>query len=115
MRSGSLVREARRRAGLTQEQLAERAGTTQSAVARWEAGRAAPSLETLARIVRACELELRVGLAAPDAGEASLIERNLGLPPAQRFDQLVRTVRFLRAGRAAVSRSRRRPRRARRG
>ena len=33
-----LIREARKRAGLTQRELAERAATTQSSVARWESG-----------------------------------------------------------------------------
>ena len=47
MLSHHLIREARRRARLTQSELAMRAGTTQSAVARWEAGRSLPSLEKL--------------------------------------------------------------------
>jgi transcriptional regulator with XRE-family HTH domain len=103
MESAPLIREARARAGLTQQELAQRIGTTQSAVARWERGRARPSLETLLRVVRACGLELRLGLEAADPGEASLIERNLTLSPAQRLDQLVRTVAFIRAGRIALA------------
>ena len=83
---------------MTQADLAERLSTTQSAIARWETGGAQPSLETLTRVARACELELRIGLAEPDPGEVSLIERNLGLSPSERLDQLVRTVRFIRAG-----------------
>ena len=83
---------------MTQADLARKLGTTQSAIARWETGRAQPSLETLTRVARACELELRIGLAQPDPGEVSLIERNLGLSPSERLDQLVRTVRFIRAG-----------------
>lgn len=42
--------EARIRAGLTQAQLAERMGTTQSAVARLEAGRGSPNVATLRRL-----------------------------------------------------------------
>lgn len=102
MRSAPLIREARLRAGLTQAELAERAGTTQSAVARWETGRARPSLETLARLARACGLELRVGFEEADSDSTSLIERNLALGPDQRLDQLVRTVAFIREGRAAM-------------
>lgn len=103
MNSGALIREARLRAGLTQQQLAERAGTTQSSIARWETGRAQPSLATLSSLVRACDLELRVSLVEPDPGETSLIERNLGLSPEQRLDQLLRTLAFIHAGRSALT------------
>jgi DNA-binding XRE family transcriptional regulator len=44
---------ARVRAGLTQSELAERMGTTQSAIARLESGRQLPSMRTLARFARA--------------------------------------------------------------
>jgi transcriptional regulator with XRE-family HTH domain len=42
--------EARVRAGLTQTQLAQRMGTTQSAIARLEGGRSSPSIATLRRL-----------------------------------------------------------------
>lgn len=102
MRAFVLLREARRRAGLTQQQLAERLETSQSVIARWERGKVEPSLENLERIVRACGFELRLGIGESEPGERSLIERNLALSPTQRLDQLVRTVRFVRAGRAAL-------------
>jgi transcriptional regulator with XRE-family HTH domain len=38
-------------AGLTQEELAQRMGTTQSAIARMEGGGARPTLETLEKLV----------------------------------------------------------------
>ena len=44
---------ARTRAGLSQEQVAERMGTSQSTVARLESGRTLPSLRTLDRYARA--------------------------------------------------------------
>jgi transcriptional regulator with XRE-family HTH domain len=69
MRSAHLIREARIRSGMTQADLAGKLGTTQSAIARWETGGTQPSLETLTRVARACELELRIGLAEPDPGE----------------------------------------------
>jgi transcriptional regulator with XRE-family HTH domain len=103
MRTAALIREARLRAGFTQRDLASRLGTTQSAIARWEAGRATPSLETLAKVASACGLDLSVNLAGADPGEASLIERTLRLTPEQRLDELVRTVAFIRAGRAALA------------
>lgn len=103
--SSSILRKARLRSGLTQAELATRAGTTQSAISRWEIGRARPSFEVLQRLVRACGLDLQVGLEEPDAGEWSQIERNLALSPAERLDQLARTVAFIRAGRAAMVRA----------
>jgi transcriptional regulator with XRE-family HTH domain len=44
---------ARRRAGLTQEQLARKMGTTQPVVARLESGNTRPSLRTLERLAEA--------------------------------------------------------------
>ena len=94
------------RAGLTQADLAARAGTTQSAIARWESGATRPSLESLRRLIRACGLELRLGLGDRDSVDASQIEGNLALTPAQRLDQLARIVAFIREGRAAMARRR---------
>ena len=53
MRSASLIREARLRAGLTQTELAERTGRDRSVIARWEQAVVAPSLDTLLELVRA--------------------------------------------------------------
>ena len=102
-----LIRQARRRAGLTQAELAANAATTQSAVARWESGGATPSVETLQRIVEACGLELRYGLAPSGSTEWALAERNMVLDHEQRLDQLVRTVAFARDGQAALARAKR--------
>lgn len=65
MHGGTIVREARKRAGLTQMQLAERVGTKQSAIARIEAGRAEPAFQRVGDLVSACGLELRLGLDQP--------------------------------------------------
>ncbi len=54
------VIEARARAGLTQAQLAERMGTSQSAVARLESGRALPSVATLEKLAAATGSRLRI-------------------------------------------------------
>ena len=62
MIGGELVREARRRAGLTQRELAERAGTTQSAIARLESGGRPPRIDTLLRIAEALDCDLEVEL-----------------------------------------------------
>ena len=55
--------KARTRAGLTQDAVAERMGTTKSAVSRLEgAGKHAPSLSTLRRYAQAVGCDLRVKL-----------------------------------------------------
>ena len=51
---------ARGEAGLTQAEVAERAGTTQSAIARLEGGRVSPTVETLRKYAKAVGKELRV-------------------------------------------------------
>jgi transcriptional regulator with XRE-family HTH domain len=51
---------ARSKAGLTQEELAERMQTSQSAIARMESGRIIPSGSTLKRFARATGTRLRI-------------------------------------------------------
>ena len=52
--------EARARAGLTQAQLAQRMETTQSAVARLEAGLITPTTRTLEKIAKATGSRLKI-------------------------------------------------------
>ena len=53
MSAAAVLRRARLDAGLTQAELARRAGTAQSAVARYESGAASPSIRTLERLLAA--------------------------------------------------------------
>ncbi|MEI6621111.1 MAG: helix-turn-helix domain-containing protein [Actinomycetes bacterium] len=57
----TLLTGVRRAAGLTQAQLASRAGTSQAAVARYENGTVSPSVATLQRLVRAAGADLDLG------------------------------------------------------
>ena len=52
--------EARVAAGLTQVELAERMGTTQSVIARLESGRVQPTTATLQRLARATGTRLKI-------------------------------------------------------
>jgi ribosome-binding protein aMBF1 (putative translation factor) len=56
----SVLIEARSRAGLTQEQVARRMGTTQAVVARLESSRGKPSTRTLERFAMATNSRLRI-------------------------------------------------------
>lgn len=58
------LRELRESRGLSQAELARRIGSTQPAIARLEAGGAAPTIATLERIGDALDLELAVSLSA---------------------------------------------------
>ncbi|MFT4136123.1 helix-turn-helix transcriptional regulator [Microbacterium sp.] len=94
-----LIREARKRRGLTQAQLAELAGTTQSAIARLEAAKTAPSFDDVIRYLRLMDLDLDLMLVERDDSDWAQARRNFALTPAQRHDQLVawkRTVDGLR-------------------
>ena len=57
-----LLAEARRRAGISQRELARRAGTSQAAVARIERARQSPSAATLRRLIAACGVDLQLEL-----------------------------------------------------
>ena len=58
----TLVHRLRTEAGLTQAELAQRMGTTQSAIARMEGGGTRPTLETLEKLAAAVGGELVVGV-----------------------------------------------------
>jgi DNA-binding XRE family transcriptional regulator len=58
--------EARHKVGLTQAQLAERMGTTQSAIARLESARHMPSLDMAARYAEAVGQRLDIHLHAAE-------------------------------------------------
>lgn len=71
---GVLIREARERARLTQADVARRAGTSQPAIARYEAGLARPRLETAQRCVEACGFDLRIELEQASAQRRAAAE-----------------------------------------
>lgn len=70
-----MLHNAREAAGITQLEVAERAGTTQPAVAAYESGARTPSLPTLIRLLDATEHDVEV-IASPRMrrGAASLAE-----------------------------------------
>jgi transcriptional regulator with XRE-family HTH domain len=92
---GDLIREARRRAGLTQAELAVLAGTSQSGIARWEAGRTAVSLDDVVRLVRLCGFDLEVMLLPRDDSDMAQATRLAGLTGQERMDRHARLARQL--------------------
>lgn len=73
------IRDARRAAGLTQAELAARAGTSQATLSAYERGRKAPSLRTLDRLLRASGRRLTTAPAArePTPAELDRVSRQL--------------------------------------
>ncbi|MXZ72613.1 MAG: helix-turn-helix transcriptional regulator [Acidobacteria bacterium] len=95
----NLVREARKRAGLTQAELGRRAGVPQSTIARIESGARTPSTDMVERLVRAAGFEPRVTLGEPDPETVSLFSQTLRRTPAQRLADATRAARFVLRGR----------------
>ena len=66
MAATSILRYVRRKANLSQRELARRAGTTQATISRIEEGLISPRFDTLERLLDACGFELQ---AIPRRGE----------------------------------------------
>lgn len=70
--AGKVLRGARAAAGLSQADLAGRAGVTQSVISVYESGRRQPSVPTLAALVAATGHELDLSYRTPRQGLARL-------------------------------------------
>jgi transcriptional regulator with XRE-family HTH domain len=71
-----LLKEARRRSGLSRRQLAERGGTSPSTLSAYESGVSIPSVATLGRLLRAAGFEAEANLrAVPATDERELAEK----------------------------------------
>ena len=95
MTSAVIIRNARKRAALTQAELAERLGKSQSEIGRWERGEVLPSFETLERIVAACGLELAAHTYNADDSYEAHISDMLRLSPAERVLESTRQAQAL--------------------
>ena len=97
---GPLIREARLRAGLTQQQLADRTGRERSVIARWEQGAVSPSIDNLIAVVHACDFELPLVLVPRDTSRKERLEEGRRLSPERRVDRLLERTGPAAAGRA---------------
>jgi transcriptional regulator with XRE-family HTH domain len=87
MDAADLVRRCRLEAGLTQQQLAIRAGTTKTAISRLEGRHLSPSVDTLERLLLCLGYHLSVD-AVPMATrtDPAQLEAVAGLAPTERLD-----------------------------
>jgi transcriptional regulator with XRE-family HTH domain len=107
MTSAEVIRRARQDAQLTQQQLAQRLGVTQAAVAQLERPAANPTIATVERALRAMghRLELRAVRAEPTV-DVSLLRAALRMTPAERIAAAVQLTRDAEKLAAAAARTR---------
>jgi transcriptional regulator with XRE-family HTH domain len=74
--AGELLRSVRRRHGLTQRQLADRARTSQAAISRIERGVVSTTVDTLATLLDLMGEELELGAAPIDYGHDRTLNAN---------------------------------------
>lgn len=89
MRTRDVIRIARDRAGLTQQQLAARSGRPRETIARWESGTQVPSLETVCALVAHCDLDLVLRLANRDTTLIESVREQLTLTTTKRLTRLL--------------------------
>jgi transcriptional regulator with XRE-family HTH domain len=87
--SGSLLREARLRAGLSQGDLGERVGKDRAQIARWERDGNSPPYETLRTLIRACGFDLSTELVPYDDSPNAQIEALRELSPQERLVRML--------------------------
>ncbi len=87
MAPGRVLRQARRRAGLTQRQLAAFAGVPQSRIARIESGAIVPRVDTFDRLLAACGEGLET-VRRPGSGvDRTGFRERLRLSPRERLER----------------------------
>lgn len=88
---------------MSQVELAERLGTTQSAIARLERGRSEPSFSKVVAAARVCGIELVPRLVDVDDADWSVASTNLDLSVDARVRRHRTALRFALAGRKALA------------
>ena len=84
---GQLLKEARRRRGVSQARLATRASTTQSAISRIESDRVSPAVETLRELLHLLGEDLVLTVEPREWGiDRSLIRERFALDPSERLE-----------------------------
>ncbi len=84
MTAGKIIREARKVAGLSQQELAERAGVPRQSIARWEQGTVEPGFDTVRRLLRGCGYDLSLIPYEPDETVDDLLSGKRDLTPQER-------------------------------
>jgi transcriptional regulator with XRE-family HTH domain len=103
--AGDLLRETRRRHGLTQAQLAARARTSQAAISRIERGLVSPSVTTLASLLDLMGEELQLAAKRIDYGhDRTLLRQNLAKSVSERVEHGIAFSNFVLRNRGVAAR-----------
>jgi transcriptional regulator with XRE-family HTH domain len=106
MDAAALIKDARRRAGVTQTDLALRLGVSQAAIAKLERPDSNPKMATLDNTLGALGQRLVLS-AKPKRGiDETLVAQQLRLTPQQRLEQLERMYEVGRSWARAGARAR---------
>jgi transcriptional regulator with XRE-family HTH domain len=101
--AGQLLREVRRRHGLTQQQLAMRARTSQAAISRIERGLVSPSVAMLTQLLDLMGEDLVLEAHAIDYGhDRTLLRENLARSVSDRIDHATTFGNFVLRNRGAA-------------
>ena len=97
----TILKAARAQTGLSQRQLARRAGTAQSVVARIESGQSSPTWQTLSTLLAAAGFMIRPEIERTtfDSHMLGDIARIRALSPGQRLIELRNASRFVHGAR----------------
>jgi transcriptional regulator with XRE-family HTH domain len=98
LNAAELLREARKRAGLTQRELAERSGKAQSAIARIESEKSVPTTAALNHLLNAAGFEIQAELTIRPVENSHMLDdvsRILRLTPEQRLQEAANVDRFI--------------------
>jgi transcriptional regulator with XRE-family HTH domain len=92
MTSGTLIREARKLAGLSQVELSRLSGKDRAQLARWERDVVQPSLETLRELLQACGYDLELSLVPyqVDPRHDARLEKRLLSSPQERLQAMLK-------------------------
>jgi uncharacterized protein len=82
--SSALLQLARLKVGLTQRELAQRAGLPDTMISAYERDQRQPTIATLLRLLRAAGFDLRLDRAAPDPHDDILAGLEAGRSDAER-------------------------------
>jgi transcriptional regulator with XRE-family HTH domain len=104
MDAAAMLRMARRRAQLSQRELARRAGVPQATISRIENRVVSPTLDTFDPLIRACGMQLSIVDQRGVDVDRSQIRERLAMTPSERFRLAVDAANGVRELRRAFGR-----------
>ena len=91
--AAALLLDARRRADLTQDEIARRTGLSSSLVSLYETGEQEPTLSQLAMLIAACGMELRISAQELEPADIAQYERDAAMSQGQALRNAARAKR----------------------